>query len=50
MERGGNIFWFYLCVFFFFSILILDMKWKNKFWGKFLEIVFVGIVNVSLFR
>lgn len=26
------------------------MKWKNKFWGKFLEIVFVGIVNVSLFR
>lgn len=27
-----------------------DMKWKNKFWGKSLEIVPVGTVNVSLPR
>ncbi|XP_022413671.1 oxysterol-binding protein-related protein 7 isoform X9 [Delphinapterus leucas] len=27
-----------------------DMKWKNKFWGKSLEIVPVGMVNVSLPR
>uniref|UniRef100_A0A8C4YET3 Oxysterol-binding protein n=1 Tax=Gopherus evgoodei TaxID=1825980 RepID=A0A8C4YET3_9SAUR len=26
-----------------------DMKWKNKFWGKSLEIVPVGTVNVKLF-
>ncbi|KAK2111768.1 Oxysterol-binding protein- protein 7 [Saguinus oedipus] len=26
------------------------MKWKNKFWGKSLEIVPVGTVNVSLPR
>ncbi|XP_069762954.1 oxysterol-binding protein-related protein 6-like isoform X1 [Narcine bancroftii] len=25
-----------------------DVKWKNKFWGKSLEIVPVGMVNVSL--
>ncbi|XP_032890918.1 oxysterol-binding protein-related protein 7 isoform X2 [Amblyraja radiata] len=25
-----------------------DVRWKNKFWGKSLEIVPVGIVNVSL--
>ncbi|KAH0501067.1 Oxysterol-binding protein-related protein 7 [Microtus ochrogaster] len=28
----------------------IDMKWKNKFWGKSLEIVPVGTVNVSLPR
>uniref|UniRef100_A0A8C0GEC2 Oxysterol-binding protein n=1 Tax=Chelonoidis abingdonii TaxID=106734 RepID=A0A8C0GEC2_CHEAB len=27
-----------------------DMKWKNKFWGKSLEIVPVGTVNVKLPR
>lgn len=27
-----------------------DMKWKNKFWGKSLEIVPVGTVHVSLPR
>lgn len=28
----------------------LDMRWKNKFWGKSLEIVPVGTVNVQLPR
>jgi hypothetical protein len=32
------------------SNTISDMKWKNKFWGKSLEIVPVGTVNVSLPR
>ncbi|KAM6449503.1 oxysterol-binding protein-related protein 7 isoform 2-T5 [Liasis olivaceus] len=31
-------------------ILWQDMKWKNKFWGKSLEIIPVGTVNVQLPR
>lgn len=47
--RGWNTFWSYLC-FLLPPNLTPDMKWKNKFWGKSLEIVPVGTVNVSLPR
>lgn len=32
----------------FFSCLLLDVRWKNKFWGKSMEIVPMGTTNVTL--
>lgn len=30
--------------------LLLDQRWKNKFWGKSVEIISSGLVNVTLPR
>lgn len=46
--RGWNTLWFYLSCLSPSPNPTPDMKWKNKFWGKSLEIVPVGTVNVSL--
>lgn len=35
-------------VFFFFPLHVSDVRWKNKFWGKSMEIVPVGTTHVTL--
>ena len=50
MGRGWNTLWSYLCCRSPSPNPTPDMKWKTKFWGKSLEIVPVGTVNVSLPR
>lgn len=35
-------------LFFFFPPPVSDVRWKNKFWGKSMEIVPVGTTHVTL--
>lgn len=49
LEQSGSL-WPYVCCSLSRHPPPPDMKWKNKFWGKSLEIVPVGTVNVSLPR
>ncbi len=32
----------------FCELLLLDVRWKNKFWGKSMEIVPMGTTHVTL--
>lgn len=36
------------CCVFVLSLSYLDIRWKNKFWGKSMEILPVGTLNVTL--